>query len=348
MQSTARIPCTIITGFLGSGKTTIVRNLIENAKGRRFAIIVNEFGDIGIDGEILRGCGVENCSEDDVVELANGCICCTVADDFEPALDAILKREPAVDHILIETSGLALPKPLVQAFNWPAIRSRVTVDGVITVADGAALAGGQVAADMDALSAQRLADESVDHDDPIEEVFDDQIACADLVILSKTDLLSDKERERVEARLQGELTRPIRIVPSRNGALDPAILLGLDAATEDSIDAIHTHHDADHENGHDHDHDEFESFIVDLPPISSPEELTARVEAACAIPDVLRVKGFAAVSDKPMRLVVQAVGSRVQSHFDRPWKADEKRGTRLVVIGLHDLDATAVRNALAA
>ncbi|WP_199699575.1 cobalamin biosynthesis protein CobW [Notoacmeibacter ruber] len=347
MQATSRIPCTIVTGFLGSGKTTIIRNLLENAKGRRFAVIVNEFGDVGIDGEILRGCGVENCSEEDVVELANGCICCTVADDFQPALDAILKREPAVDHILIETSGLALPKPLVQAFNWPAIRSRVTVDGVITVADGAALVSGEVASDMDALSAQRLADESVDHDDPIEEVFDDQIACADLVILSKTDLLSEDDRQKAEDRLQGELSRPVRIVPSRNGQLDPAILLGLDAATEDGIEAIRTHHDGAHADGVAHDHDEFESFVVELPPVASPEDLTARVEAACAIPDVLRVKGFAAIGDKPMRLLVQAVGSRVQSHYDRPWKTDETRGTRLVVIGLHDLDAEAVRAALA-
>ena len=348
MQTTSRIPCTIVTGFLGSGKTTIIRNLLENAKGRRFAVIVNEFGDIGIDGEILRGCGVENCSEEDVVELANGCICCTVADDFQPALDAILKREPAVDHILIETSGLALPKPLVQAFNWPEIRSRVTVDGVITVADGAALAGGKVATDMDALSAQRQADESLDHDDPIEEVFDDQIACADLVILSKADLLDDDQHRRAEKRLQGEMTRRVRVVPSRNGAIDPAILLGLDAASEDGIEAIRTHHDADHENGHDHDHDEFESFVVDLPAVESPEELVSRVEAACAIPAVLRVKGFAAVGDKPMRLVVQAVGSRIQSHYDRPWKPDETRGTRLVVIGLHDLDENSVRAALAA
>ncbi len=348
MQSASRIPCTIVTGFLGSGKTTIIRNLLQNANGRRFAVIVNEFGDIGIDGEILRGCGVESCGEEDVVELANGCICCTVADDFEPALDAILKRQPAVDHILIETSGLALPKPLVQAFNWPAIRSRVTVDGVITVADGAALARGRVAADMEALATQRQADESLDHDDPIEEVFQDQIACADLVILSKADLIDDDQRRDIARRLQEGLTRPIRIVPSRNGAIDPAILLGLDAATEDGIEAIRTHHDADHDDGHDHDHDEFESFVVNLPAVESPEELVSRVEAACAVPDVLRVKGFAAIEGKPMRLLVQAVGARVQSHYDRPWKTEEARGTRLVVIGLHDLDADAVRAALAA
>jgi cobalamin biosynthesis protein CobW len=165
--SADRVPCTVVTGFLGAGKTTLIRNLIENVNGRRIAIIVNEFGDVGIDGEILKSCGIENCPEENVLELANGCICCTVADDFVPALDQILAREPKVDHILIETSGLALPKPLVQAFQWPAIKGRVTVDGVVAVVDGPALADGRVAADMDALAAQRAADETLDHDDPV-------------------------------------------------------------------------------------------------------------------------------------------------------------------------------------
>jgi cobalamin biosynthesis protein CobW len=169
----SRIPCTIVTGFLGSGKTTLIRHLLENPGGRRFAVIVNEFGDVGIDGEVLKGCGIDTCPEENVVELANGCICCTVADDFEPALEAILAFQPAVDHILIETSGLALPKPLVQAFKWPAVRARVTVDGVVAVADGEALADGRVAHDMGALAEQRAADDALDHDDPIEEVFED-------------------------------------------------------------------------------------------------------------------------------------------------------------------------------
>src|SRR5215831_7504387 len=178
----ARIPCTIVTGFLGAGKTTLIRHVLGNAQGRRLAVIVNEFGDVGIDGEILKGCGDTGCPQENIVELANGCLCCTVADEFVPALDAILSRRPAVEHIVIETSGLALPKPLVQAFHWPSIRSRVTVDGVVAVVDGAAVAEGRVAADMDRLARQRAADPSLDHDDPVEEVFTDQIACADLVV----------------------------------------------------------------------------------------------------------------------------------------------------------------------
>ena len=199
----ARVPCTIVTGFLGAGKTTLIRHVIANAQGRRLAVIVNEFGDVGIDGEILKGCGNAACPEDNIVELANGCLCCTVADEFVPALDAILAND-GVEHIVIETSGLALPKPLVQAFHWPAIKSRVTVDGVVVVVDGAALADGRVAHDLDALKRQRAADTALMHDDPVEEVFEDQIACADLVVLNKRDLLDEAG---VEGRAGGDLAR---------------------------------------------------------------------------------------------------------------------------------------------
>src|ERR1700675_3809716 len=163
-----RVPCTIVTGFLGSGKTTLIRHVLANAQGRRLAALVNEFGGVGIDGEILKGCGNAACPEENIVELANGCLCCTVADEFVPALDAILAKG-GVEHIVIETSGLALPKPLVQAFHWPAIKSRVTVDGVVVVVDGAALADGRVAQDLEALAAQRAADTALDHHHPIEE-----------------------------------------------------------------------------------------------------------------------------------------------------------------------------------
>src|ERR1700675_1292476 len=192
--SLTRVPCTIVTGFLGAGKTTLIRHVLENAHGRRLAVIVNEFGDVGIDGALLKGCGDAACPQDNIVELANGCLCCTVADEFIPALDTILKRAP--DHIVIETSGLALPKPLVQAFLWPAIRNRVTVDGVIAVVDGVALAQGRVAADLEALARQRAADNALEHDNPIEEVFEDQVACADLVVLNKRDLLDGAGADR--------------------------------------------------------------------------------------------------------------------------------------------------------
>lgn len=338
----ARIPCTVITGFLGAGKTTLIRHVLANAKGRRLAIIVNEFGDVGIDGEILKGCGIDVCPEENVVELANGCICCTVADDFVPALDQILAREPRVDHILIETSGLALPKPLVQAFHWPAIKSRVTVDGVVAVVDAAALAEGRVASDLDALAAQRSADTSLDHDDPVEEVFEDQVACADLILLTKIDLTDAAGTARARAVVEEHLPRAVMMVPVSQGNLDPAVLLGIGLSVEDDIDNRKTHHDDEAE----HDHDDFDSFVVDLPKVTDPEALARRIEAAAEAHGVLRVKGFAAVDGKPMRLLMQAVGPRVTYTFDRAWTPNEERCTRLVVIGLKGIDRPAIERTL--
>jgi cobalamin biosynthesis protein CobW len=338
----ARVPCTIVTGFLGAGKTTLIRHVLANAHGRRLAVIVNEFGDVGIDGEILKGCGDAACPEENIVELANGCLCCTVADEFVPALDTILSRMPRVDHIVIETSGLALPKPLVQAFHWPAIKSRVTVDGVIAVVDGAALADGRVAADLEALARQRAADNALDHDDPIEEVFGDQIACADLVVLNKRDLLDAAAVERAQAVVARALPRTVKIVAVADGKVDPAALLGLGVGTEDDIANRRTRHDDEP----DHDHDDFDSFVLDIPEIANPEELAARVANAAESFDVLRVKGFAAVAKKPMRLLLQAVGARVTHHYDRSWVATEARQGRLVVIGLKGLDRAAVTRTL--
>jgi len=340
--SSARVPCTIVTGFLGAGKTTLIRHVLAHANGRRLAVIVNEFGDVGIDGEILKGCGDEACPQENIVELANGCLCCTVADDFVPALDTILARKPVVEHIVIETSGLALPKPLVQAFHWPAIKSRVTVDGVVAVVDGAALAEGRLAANLDALARQREADTALDHDDPIEEVFDDQIACADLVVLNKRDLLDPPGTEKALAAIVRALPRAVKIVPVANGNVDPAALLGLGIGTEDDIANRRTRHDAELE----HDHDDFESFVLPLPEISDPAHLAARIAAAAADASVLRVKGFAAVVGKPMRLLVQAVGPRVSHHYDRAWTAAEERQGQLVVIGLRGLDRDGVARTL--
>jgi cobalamin biosynthesis protein CobW len=343
MTATAtRVPCTVVTGFLGAGKTTLIRHLLEQAKGKRLALIVNEFGDIGVDGEILKGCGIDTCPEENIVELANGCICCTVADDFVPALDQILSRTPKVDHILIETSGLALPKPLVQAFQWPTVKNRVTVDGVIAVVDGPALAAGQVASDMDALAAQRANDDSLDHDDPVEEVFEDQVACADLIILSKGDLMDAAGSARANAIINEHITPAVKVVPSVHGKVDPSVLLGLGLAVEEDIENRKSHHDG----MGDHEHDDFDTFIVDVPSISDPEDLARRVATAAEEENVLRVKGFINVSGKPMRLLVQAVGPRVNHYYDRAWTASDDRRSRLVVIGLKGLDRPAIEKIL--
>jgi cobalamin biosynthesis protein CobW len=334
-----RIPTTIVTGFLGAGKTSLIRHLLETANGHRIALIINEFGDLGIDREIVTGCGIDACRDDDVVELANGCICCTVADDFLPTISALLDRPEPPDHIVIETSGLALPKPLVKAFAWPEVRARTTVDGVVTVIDAAAVAAGRFADDPRAVAAARAADPSLDHDNPLEELFIDQLACADLVVLNKTDLLSgDTARKTVEAAIAEHLRPGVRTVAAAHGRIAARILLGLGAQAEDDIETRRSVHDGEDE----HDHDDFDSFIVEPGSIADPERFEARLQAAVARHDIFRIKGFLDVPGKTRRLVVQGVGDRFQRYFDRDWRPDETRRSELVVIGRSGIDHSAI------
>ncbi len=340
---TGRIPATVITGFLGAGKTSLIRHILETAAGRRLALIINEFGDVGIDRELLAGCGVSGCAEGDIVELANGCICCTVADDFVPAIEALLARNEPPEHIIIETSGLALPKPLVKAFNWPDIRTRVTVDGVVAVIDAAAVADGRFASDPEAIAAQRAADPALDHDNPLEEVFEDQLLCADIVILNKIDLLDDARLAGVMREVRARLGRAVKVVPAAHAAVGAEVLLGLGAAAEDDLANRPSHHDGlDGE----HDHDDFESFTVTLGTIDDLESLHRRIAAVGEAHGILRLKGFLHVGGKEMRHVVQAVGTRIQRYYDRPWRDGEARLSRLVVIGEKGLDRAAIAAAL--
>jgi cobalamin biosynthesis protein CobW len=345
-----KIPTTVITGFLGAGKTTLIQNLLAGANGRKIALIINEFGDLGVDGEVLKGCGAENCTEDDIVELTNGCICCTVADDFIPTMEKLLDRDQRPDHIVIETSGLALPQPLVAAFNWPDIKTRVTVDGVITVVDSAAVAAGRFADNHERLDAQRLADDALDHESPLEELFEDQLTAADLIVLNKADLLDSAALDGVRADVQQRTGRRPPMVTSHNGQVSPKVLLGLGVGSENDIENRKSHHEIEHDaahaagEDHDHDHDEFESFVVETGAVANPDAFTEALATIITRHDVLRLKGFADVPDKKMRLVLQAVGVRIDQYFDRPWLPGETRGTRLVVIGLHDIDQTAIAN----
>ena len=372
----AKIPATVVTGFLGAGKTTLIRHMLEHAQGRRIALIINEFGDLGVDGEILRSCGIESCREEDIVELSNGCICCTVADDFIPTMERLLGRAEPPEHIVIETSGLALPQPLVRAFNWPGIATRVTVDGVVTVVDGKALAEGRFAHDEAALDAQRAGDAGLDHETPIAELFEDQIACADMIVVNKTDLLEPAEAEALAGRIGAEARAGVRVLRTAMGVLPVAVLLGQGAAAEADMDArgeVHHHHDHhgdeeddddDHDHG-DHGHDAFESFVVSRGEIADPAAFAAQVAEVIRAHDILRLKGFAAVAGKPMRLTLQAVGPRVEHYYDRPAPGQvagqaagqapgqaagqaAARETRLVVIGQKGLDRAAIGAALSA
>ncbi|MGI9353010.1 MAG: cobalamin biosynthesis protein CobW [Rhizobiaceae bacterium] len=344
MTDLNKLPVTVVTGFLGSGKTTLISNLMQNNQGKRLAVVVNEFGDVGVDGEILKGCSIPDCPEENILELANGCICCTVADDFIPTIESLMALEPQPDHILIETSGLALPKPLLKAFEWPAIKSRVTVDGVIALADAEAVAAGRFAPDVARVDAQRLADESIDHETPLSEVFEDQISCADVILLTKPDLAGQEGVEQAKAIIAKEAPRSLPVVEVREGSVDPRVILGLGAAAEDDLDARPSHHDGVPE----HDHEDFDSIVVDVPEVSAPEVLTEQIKLLAEKHNILRVKGYASVIGKPMRLLVQAVGGRVRHQYDRQWNTSEPRIGRLVVIAEHDdIDATAILSVLA-
>ena len=304
---TAKIPATIVTGFLGSGKTTLLRHILDNANGLRIAVIVNEFGELGIDGEILKGCGI-GCDEDGnelpgaLYELANGCMCCTVQEEFFPVMKMLAARRDQIDAVLIETSGLALPKPLVQAFQWPEIANVFTVDAVVTVVDTPA---------------------------------------ADLVVLNKSDLVDAAALARVQALVREELPPGVKVVQSTQGRLPLAVLLGLSKAAETPIDQRVSHHD--HEE--DHDHDAFDAHVIDLPAVDR-DRLLAALARLVEQHTILRVKGFAEIPGKPMRWLLQGVGRRLDHHFDRAWRAGEARGSKLVFIG-QDLDEAALRAGLA-
>ena len=351
-----KIPTTVITGFLGAGKTTLVQHLLKNAEGKRIALIINEFGDLGVDGDLLKGCGIEGCEDDDVMELSNGCICCTVAEDFVPAMEKLINRDLPPDHIVIETSGLALPQPLVRAFNWPEIRNRVTVDGVVTLVDGAAMADGRFAHDEAAIDAQRGSDDNLDHETPLSELFEDQLACADMIIVNKTDLLSEAQSDSLEARLKGGARDGVQVIRTSMGAVSPRTLRGLGIGAEDDLSArheVHHHHhddddDHDHDHEHEHGHDEFETFQVSRDVVTDVEAFADAVAQVIRDHDILRLKGFAQVGSKPMRLVVQAVGPRIETYFDRPLTEAEKGSANLVVIGEAGLDRAAIEKALSA
>lgn len=338
-----KIPATVVTGFLGSGKTTLLSSVLKQAAGKRIAVIVNEFGALDIDAEVLRNCPLD-CDEGEstqantgvkgIYELANGCICCTVEEEFLPVMQQLVQRRDHIDHILIETSGLALPKPLVQAFNWPEIKQFFTVDAVITMIDGPAVAAGRFASDEEQVQAQRLADDSLDHDPSLKELLEDQLGAADLVVVSKNDLLDDNARDKVKAVISREVAAEVKTAYISNGDADISLLIGIESAAEDKIARVHNHHDVHHQQGdhHEHAHDHFDSFVISLGDLDRAKLQSALHRVLAQYP-VYRAKGFASIAGKPMRLVLQAVGKRLDAHFDRLWAADEQRQTQLVFIG---------------
>ncbi len=359
------IPTTIITGFLGSGKTTLIAALAANANGKKLAFLINEFGETDVDGNLLKSCGIDACSDDaqSVVELPNGCICCTVANDFIPAMEAILENNP--DHILIETSGLALPAPLVKAFDWPEVKGRVTVDGVIMVADAAAIAEGTLATDPDEVQKQQENDESIEHVMPIAELFEDQLSAADVVVLSKTEGLAAPAIAAVQEQLRAHshLHKGVEVVvsPLKFTANDTSPLAAQIVGGQQALGSL-LNVGGNHGQGHVHDeddpehsHDDFVSFAMSVPAMQRGQipGTQAAIEQILTQPGVIRVKGVIPVGDAAgeetaaVEWVVQAVGTRLQTFFRPRQSHPAPSAGNLVVIGLKHLEATAIEQLFA-
>ena len=326
MSSLEKIPVTILTGFLGAGKTTLIRNLILKNKSKKLAVIINEFGDLGVDGEIVKQCSDETCPEENILELANGCICCTVADDFIPTMKSLLGGQYLPEHILIETSGLALPKPLLKAFEWPEIRSRLTVDSVLAVVDAEAVVNGIFAPQMSTELEEKQNQTYVEHETPLSEVFEDQINCSDVVLLTKPDLVENISDAR--NIIIKEMERNVPILEVQNGDIGADVILGVNAAAETDLDNRRSHHDG----FDDHEHDDFDTFSITVPKILDVEKFKIVLEKLIRENDILRIKGFLRVESKPLNLLVQGVGKRLSVNFTDTKIPVENTGT-LVFIG---------------
>ena len=336
-----KIPITIVTGFLGVGKTTLVHNMLKNANGKRIAVLVNEFGEVDIDGELIGSAGCEE-DECNLIQLPNGCICCTVQEEFLPSMLQLLERKEEIDHIVIETSGLSMPKPLVKAVNWPDLKPHITIDAVITVVDAVGLATGEIC-DRERVQAQRLADDSLDHETPIEELFLDQLACADLVLVSKRDLIDDEKFEEINKIITDKARPNTKIISVVNGELDNALLLGVGATAEDDVDNRPSIHENHHKHGHHHHHnDDIKSTVLEYSETADIKVLVEELKELVANHEIYRIKGFVNIPNKPMRMVLQGVGSRFEYYFERQWRENEDRKTKLVVIG-KNLDLSAVK-----
>ena len=326
MSSLEKVPVTILTGFLGAGKTTLIRNLILKNKSKKLAVIINEFGDLGVDGEIVKQCSDETCPEENILELANGCICCTVADDFIPTMKSLLEGQYIPEHILIETSGLALPKPLLKAFEWPEIRSRLTVDSVLAVVDAEAVVNGIFAPQMSTELEEKQNQTYVEHETPLSEVFEDQINCSDVVLLTKPDLVENISDAR--NIIIKEMERNVPILEVQNGDIGADVILGVNAAAETDLDNRRSHHDG----FDDHEHDDFDTFSISVPKILDIEKFKIVLETLIRKNDILRIKGFLRVESKPLNLLVQGVGKRLSVNFTDTKIPVENTGN-LVFIG---------------
>jgi G3E family GTPase len=337
----SQIPVTVLTGYLGAGKTTLLNRILSENHGKRYAVVVNEFGEIGIDNDLI----VE--SDEEIYEMNNGCVCCTVRGDLIRVVEGLMKRPGGFDGILVETTGLADPAPVAQTFFMDdEVRTKAKLDAVVTVADAKHLTA-------------RLADAPE---------AQEQIGFADVILLNKTDLVSAGELADVEKRIRAinphatihkteRCSLPLDRVLDR-GAFDLDRILSLDpdflddhAGHDHDHDHDHHGHDHDHVDGHEHHHhhDDSVTSVSLRAGTLDPQRFFAWIDKVTQEqgPKILRLKGILSFKDDPERYVVQGVHMIVEGNHQRAWKADEKRDSRLVFIG-RELDEKSLKSGFAA
>jgi G3E family GTPase len=331
-DSSAKIPVTVLTGYLGAGKTTLLNRILSEPHGKKFAVIVNEFGEIGIDNELVVN------ADEEVFEMNNGCICCTVRGDLVRIIDGLMRRKGKFDAIIVETTGLADPAPVAQTFFMDeAVGAKTKLDAVVTVADAKWLA-------------ERLKDAPE---------AKNQIAFADVILVNKTDLVAPEKLSELEARIRG-LNPYARLHRTQRANIDINEVLGRNAFDLDRILTIepdflegedHDHHHDHHHDHGDHDHgpnhshhgdglkhyhdEEMQSVALRTDKALNPDKFFPWIQDLVATdgPNILRCKGILSFKDDPQRFVFQGVHMILDGDHQRPWRADEVRHSRIVFIG---------------
>lgn len=361
-----KIPVTIVTGFLGSGKTTLICGLLKKNPDRRLAVLVNEFGEVSVDGALLRTAG-KTCGAE-IHDLPNGCICCTIKDDFLPVMKQLQARKHEVDHVLIETSGLALPTPVMRALAWPEIRSAFQLDAVLTVVDTPHLLAGNLERGKPIPGAET--GEVPEHLGSVESILYQQLENADVVVLNKIDELAEESLMKAEELVRQKTPRIRFLELAYHAELDARLCMGLNVHDEVIAPELHDHNHhhpgpvqqmpmemdcplenqsqfdghthtgiGSHVHGEDthqhfHEHDTgWQSFVLHCNEPQDVEKLKAALRDVTLQQPILRAKGFAFIDGKDHRLVVQAVRTRVQTYFEQ--NDSHQPESILVFIGYH-------------